>query len=186
VPLVAALVLLFLTAVFAQSSDDEKRSADVNQILGRIRAELHLGPKGQIDPNKVPEALMTSLGDAVMDLMVPNQAQHEYMDQMMGGEGSTSLESMHRWIAYRYLTGGYGRGVYGYGMMGTGMMRGGTMGYRNGYWGMMGNPDVPYGATPYQSPEQIAKQRYAAGKITREQYLQIIKDLQAGKNSSGN
>lgn len=185
-PLAAALVLFGAASLFAQSSDDEKSSAGVNKILSEIRSDLHLAPNDRIDPSKVPDEVMTKLGDAVMDLMVPNQQQHEYMDRMMGGEGSASLDSMHRWIAYRYLTGGYNGAGHGYGAMGRGMMGGGMMGYGNGYWGMMGNPDVPYGASPYESPEQVAKRRYAAGEITRDQYLQIMKDIQSGAKAGSN
>lgn len=49
--------------------------------------------------------------------------------------------------------------------MGPGMMGG---------WGFRS----PQGYTsPYQSPEDIARMRYARGEITREQYEQLMKDL---------
>jgi len=168
-------------AAFTQSMSDEHGSQSVDQIMGQIRSELKLGQNDRIDPNQVPSTLMIKLGDAVMDVMIPNQQQHEYMDQMMGGEGSASLDSMHEWIAYRYLTGGYNANGVGYGMM-----PGGMMGYRNGGWGMMGNPNVPYGSSLWLSPEQIAKQRYAQGQITRQQYEQILKDLQQAGGSEKN
>jgi len=180
---VLAFTISGAVAAFAQSMGGQQGSQSVDQITAQIRSELKLGPNDRIDPSKVPTPLMIKLGDAVMDVMIPNQQQHEYMDQMMGGEGSASLDSMHEWLAYRYLTGGYTANGSGYGMMGYGMMSGGMMGNGNGGWGMMGNPNVPYrpgasGSTPWQSPEQIAKQRYAQGQITREQYQQILKDLQ--------
>lgn len=84
---------------------------------------------------------------------------------MMGGEGSEGLAAAHRWLGYRYLSGGYGRG---FGVMGRGMMR---------YWGMMSNPDVPFGSIPYNSPEEIVKRRYAQGKICREEYFLMLEDL---------
>ena len=55
------------------------------------------------------------------------------------------------------------------GMMGPGM--------GGGSWGMMGNPDLLYSSIPFRSPEDVAKERYAKGEISREQYLQIIEDL---------
>jgi hypothetical protein len=180
----AILFVVSTGAVWAQSNDEQHGSHSVKQILGEIRSELKLGPSEQINPNTVPESLMVELGDAVMDIMIPNQQQHEYMDQMMGGEGSQSLDSMHRWIAYRYLTGGYSGGGFGYGMMGGGMMGSGSGGF--GGFGMMGNPDESYSGNPYQSPEQIVKSRYARGEITREQYLQMMKDLEKTAQKNGN
>lgn len=188
---VLAFAIVGATSAFSQSTGEEHGSQAIDQIMGQIRSELKLGASDRIDPNQVPKPLMISLGDAVMDVMIPNQQQHEFMDQMMGGEGSVSLDSMHEWIAYRYLTSGYtpngsGYGIMGYGMLQGGMMSGGMMGFGNGGWGMMGNPNVPYAQSPWQSPEQIAKQRYAQGQITRDQYREIMKDLQQtganGKN----
>ena len=76
------------------------------------------------------------------------------------GKSSESLSASHRWMAYRYLSEGYGPGA---GMMGR--------------WGMMGNPDVPSGSYPYESPEDIDKRRYALGEVSREEYLQMLEDL---------
>jgi hypothetical protein len=175
------LMILALATVGAGRvawADAPDHAKSPNDIVGDIRSQLGLGASDRIDPDKVPAPLLEQLGDAVMDTMVPNQTQHEWMDQMMGGEGSTGLAAAHRWMGYRYLTGGYGNGSYYGGMMGGGygygMMGGPGM---MGGWGLMGNPSVPYGAAPYQSPEDIAKQRYAKGDITREQYMQLLDDL---------
>jgi len=188
ISLIAATLILAVGAlVFAQSRSDQQSSPAVDQILSQIRTELKLGPNDKISPDQVPAPLMVKLGDAVMDIMIPNQQQHAFMDQMMGGEGSKSLDSMHSWIAYRYLSGGYFANGAGFGMMGSGgMFGGGMMGAGNGAWGMMGNPGVPYASSPYQSPEQIAKERYAKGEITRDQYQQLLKDLQGSGKANGN
>jgi hypothetical protein len=85
------------------------------------------------------------------------------MDGMMGGEGSQSLASAHRWMGYRYLTDG---SEYDY--------RGGRMGMMGP--GMMGGSN--YGSIPYNSPEEVLKQRYARGEINREEYLQAIEDVE--------
>jgi hypothetical protein len=95
----------------------------------------------------VPPELLGELGDAVMSEIHPDPQTHEWMDQMMGGEGSESLASAHRWMGYRYLAGGYGRG---FGMMSGGMMGPGMMGRGFGRWGMISLDceEVPCWAIP--------------------------------------
>ncbi|MCF7947432.1 MAG: SHOCT domain-containing protein [Spirochaetia bacterium] len=71
-------------------------------------------------------------------------------------------------MGYRYLTDG---SEYGYrggrmGMMGPGMMGRG--------WSQNGSAAQ---SIPYNSPEEVLKQRYARGEISREEYLQAIEDL---------
>ncbi len=178
----AALALIAAASGWSQSSGEE-HAASVETVMAEIRQQLDLGPNDRVDPAKVPDDLLEQLGEAVMSVMVPNERQHEFMDRMMGGEGSASLAAAHRWMGYRYLTGGYaaaGGGAYG-GMMGSGMMGGGYA----GRWGMMGDPEAPYGSIPYSSPEQIVKRRYAEDQITREQYQQMMKDLQEAPQAGG-
>ena len=62
---------------------------------------------------------LESIGDYVMELLHPGE-QHEFMDRMMGGEGSESLKQAHINMAQRFYCGGT---AYG-GMMGSGMMGG--------------------------------------------------------------
>jgi hypothetical protein len=50
----------------------------------------------QIGPDRARDTLLEELGDALMDDAVPNERQHEFMDQMMGGEGSPSLGAWRR------------------------------------------------------------------------------------------
>lgn len=40
-----------------------------------------------------------------MSIMIPDFRQHEWMDEMIGEEGSGSLSSMYKCIGYRYLSG---------------------------------------------------------------------------------
>lgn len=166
------VILLFLVVFVGMSVSADKQPAhdrSINDVLSEIRRELGLEPNDPINPDMVPPDLLEELGEAVMSVMHPNPVQHEWMDQMMGGEGSSSLAAAHRWMGYRNLAGGYGLQGSG-GMQGWGMM--GMMGS-----GMMGNPQVPYGQTPYDSPEEILKRRYANGEITREKYLQMLEDI---------
>ena len=58
---------------------------------------------------------------STMSEVHPNERVHSWMDRMMGGEGSESLPSAHRWMGYRYLT---DDSAYGYGWGRMGMMGG--------------------------------------------------------------
>jgi putative membrane protein len=97
----------------------------VQQIVADIEREQGVESIEAIDPNMVSDAELEALGEALMSVMVPNERQHEYMDRMMGGEGSESLEAMHRSMGYSYLAEG-GRGSWGPGS------------WRRGWPGMMG------------------------------------------------
>jgi|GEM_PF-5214280 len=129
-------------------SDYLEKSEPVKTVLSKIRKEQGLKEGETINPDRVSPKLLGELGDTVMDAIIGNKETHEWMDNMMGGEGSPSLESMHEWMGYRYLTGqplgmmgpGYGRGMMGggnYGMQGYG----GMMGYYGGFYGY--NPYMP-------------------------------------------
>ncbi|MCF7929505.1 MAG: SHOCT domain-containing protein [Spirochaetales bacterium] len=162
---------LLLVAFFAWSlsgTHSDEHSAEPNQVIEEIRGKMELGPEETIDPDAVPVSMLEKLGEAVMSEIHPNERVHLWMDRMMGGEGSQSLASTHRWMGYRYLTDG---SEYGYGRRGMGMMGPGMMGRS---WGMHGSD---YGPIPYDSPEEVLKQRYARGEISREEYLRALDDL---------
>jgi uncharacterized membrane protein len=115
----------------------------LKEVMAEIRQSQNLGPDQEIDCDKVTDAQYEELGEAWMDVMVPNERQHEMMDRMMGGEGSESLAIAHRRMGARYLgclAGSYG-GMMGPGMMGGyggGMMYGGHL-----YGGGTGDPPGP-------------------------------------------
>jgi len=173
-----AVVLAFVAgwSFATEGGHDES----IQQVTAEIRDALDLGPDDPIDADMVPPELLERLGDAVMGEIHPDAELHEWMDRMMGGEGSESLAAAHRWMGYRYLTGGYGPGgAAGGSMMGPGMMRGVGPDGRTWRWGMMGNPAVTVpGHFPFASPQEIVRRRYANGEITREEYLQMMEDLE--------
>jgi hypothetical protein len=139
---VLLLILIFLAGalatVYADSDTTDRHGRSVEEVLRKIRESQDLGPRDRIDPDRVDNELLEELGEALMSLMVPDPREHAWMDDMMGGEGSDSLASMHRVMGYRYLSGeGSFHGSMGMmGPMGGGMMMGPGM---MGGAGMMGS-----------------------------------------------
>ena len=132
---ITALITISLFNPFSAKAEDQT----VNDVLNSIMQAQNITDNTKIDCSKVTQQQFIDLGDAVMGLMSPNQQSHDYMDQMMGGEGSASLNQAHTIMGERYL-GCYSTSTsnimnYGYygGMMGN---YGGMMGW--GYNNMMG------------------------------------------------
>ena len=76
-----------------------------------------------ISCNELTNEQLEMIGDYYMEQMHPGEA-HEYMDGMMGGDGSESLKQVHINIAKRIYC---NENVYGM-MNGGNMMGGGMMG----------------------------------------------------------
>lgn len=205
---------LFLFPLFRLTADTEVHGRSIDQIIAEIEEKQNVDTISRINPDRVSVEHLEELGDAVMDIMLQDRQQHEWMDQMMGGDGSEQLASMHRFIGYRYLqndgdltSGLWGPGMPGYGMMGPGMM--GSRQWNNGWYGLRGPDRISEWFIPWivifflivliavsvlvivlskskkshrlpgtsGSPDEIIRLRYAAGEITREEYLQKINDL---------
>lgn len=137
--LIIMLIVIFLLTVSLSIKADDDNGKTINQVIKEIRKELNLKDNEKIDPNKVPDRLLGELGEAVMSERHPNDREHEWMDDMMGGEGSSSLEAMHKAMGYRYLEGyfynenkryNYRRRGYGHMMMGPFSMFGSNSNYR--------------------------------------------------------
>ena len=135
--IIIMLIFIFLlTANISINADGDKT---ISEVIKEIRKELNLNNNDRIEPEKVPDNLLEELGEAVMNERHPDVREHEWMDDMMGGEGSASLEAMHKAMGYRYLEGYFyngnrkynyqGRG-YGHMMMGPFSMFGTNRNYR--------------------------------------------------------
>lgn len=128
------------------------QSSEVNSVLQDIYKTQNIDSQAKVDCSKVTDDQFNTLGDAYMGVMLPNQQQHEAMDNMMGGEGSASLRQAHINMGRSYLGcwSNYNSGpVYMPMMGGYGIMNelgaynnnypGGIMGGYGSGWNMMGN-----------------------------------------------
>jgi len=120
---------LFFSCIllFADSNGTDEHGKPLDVVLQEIREKQGRGPDEAIDPRAVSDKDLEELGEAVMSVMHPDPRQHEFMDNMMGGEGSRRLARMHRRIGYNYLAGkDYNGGMMGWGRggrwRGNGMM----------------------------------------------------------------
>jgi len=114
-----------ISTVTAQA-DNSNQSLDAQ--LKDVLATQNITEISKINCAQVTDEQFAKLGDAYMEQIHPG-AQHEYMDKMMGGEGSTSLQAVHIRMGQAYLGCGSScpAGAMmggGYGMMGSGMMGG--------------------------------------------------------------
>jgi uncharacterized membrane protein len=197
------------TLMFAhvESGLENVHGKPLEVVLEEIRAHQGIGKDEKIDPEKVSDDQLEELGDALMSVMHPDPREHEWMDNMMGGEGSATLSAMHRIMGYNYLRGYYG-GMMGSGMMGPGMMGQGMMSGPSAYdpWqrghSMM---NTGYGnvffwiiflilitviiylvvqtrtkritAPSKETPLDILARRYAKGEITKDDFERMKKDI---------
>ena len=152
VPALLALGVLALAGTaFAQGmgpgmmgaqQETVQASAGVQSVLDEIYQSQNTDAQQGIDCASVSDDQFERLGDAYMETIHPGQ-EHEYMDRMMGGEGSESLRQAHIAMGNAYLDCGSGYGdtrtmpmMYGNGMGGGyGMYYGGPMmgGFGFGY-----------------------------------------------------
>jgi uncharacterized membrane protein len=125
--------VILLVPIASGANSSHGRSID--DVLAEIREAQGIQGTDPIDPDLVSDRQLEALGDAVMSYMHPNDREHEFMDSMMGGEGSDRLAYMHRMMGLQYLTGtSHGRG---FPMMGWGA-RGRRFGTHEGNMPMMG------------------------------------------------
>jgi uncharacterized membrane protein len=191
---VIILLLSGWSTLLAQENE-HGRSADV--IINEIKQEQKVETIGETNPDRVDTETLEELGDAVMGLMIADEVKHEWMDEMMGGEGSEQLESTHRWMGYQYLKNNGNLSDFGPGMMGPGMMGGwfGPVGARSRFvpwvWilGFLvfvavivliisltrrhgGKRNITASAL------EILRSRYAKGEISREEFYTMRDELQ--------
>ena len=103
--LIGLFVILFSFVVIAQ--EEEHNFSEAKQLID-----------SKISCDSLMNEQLELIGDYYMEQMHPGEA-HEYMDRMMGGEGSESLKQVHINIARRIYCNENLGGMIGRGMMGN-------------------------------------------------------------------
>jgi len=199
----ALFIFSFVTYANSDTEGENDHGKPLEVMLQEIRESQEIGENERIDPDKVSDEQLEELGEAVMNIMHPDPKEHEWMDNMMGGEGSSTLSAMHKIMGYNYLKdsdgGIMGRGAIGPGMMGWGMMDRGMMGrgmMNFGYGGLFiwvifliliaviiylviqATKAKGFTVSATETPLAILKKRYAKGEITKEEFDIIKKDFE--------
>lgn len=114
---------------------------NLNNAVADILKSQNITDIKNVNCAKVTDDQLEKLGDGWMDARLGEGQAHENMDNMMGGEGSQTLTSMHEQMGRNYLgcSGSFQNSNSNWG----GMMNGSY-----GYNGMMGNYYMGYGTTP--------------------------------------
>jgi len=200
--LILTLSVMFLIVGATLWAQEEGHGRAASVIIDEIKQNQGVASLSLIDADQVNPALLEELGDAVMGLMIGDERQHQWMDEMLGGEGSEQLASTHRWIGYNYLRNNGNLSTWGPHMMGNrnlnwpnrdwGYSSGGMMGWSGNWWGWIVITVIIivivvvlvalFLALQVKSKGShdaldILRSRYAEGKISREEYQQISKEL---------
>ena len=118
------------------TSSADQREVNLDEGVAEILESQGIGSLNEVNCEEVLESQFEKLGDTWMESVHPGES-HDYMERMMGGEGSESLRSAHISMGQRYL--GCLSSWKGGRWTGMGMMApfGGMMGGWGGYGGSM-------------------------------------------------
>lgn len=194
------ILIVALMTITSPLSANGEHDLTLKEAIEKIVKELNLKDKEAINPDKVPDELLEELGEAIMNEMHPDEREHLFMDNMMGGEGSDSLNAMHRAMGYRYLKGyryNYRTmwGDFGEGCGFSFPFRGHMFGWPGGifmfiffiliggvvvyllYLAITKGKVVSTAGEDRESAIELLKKRYASGEIGKEEYDKIKKDI---------
>lgn len=85
------------------SRTEQQNQKTLDTMVNNLLKSQNVSSVNQLDCQKVSNDQLEKLGDAWMDVVIPNESEHQAMDNMMGGEGSQSLTNAHIGMAENYL-----------------------------------------------------------------------------------
>lgn len=97
------VVLSTLVLALASSRLLSADSADLHGLVSRIIADQGVETIAEVDADSVPPKRAEELGRRVMGRLVGNDRWHEWLNGLMGGEGSPRLAELHRGLGRAYL-----------------------------------------------------------------------------------
>jgi uncharacterized membrane protein len=101
---IISIIIFSLTLFLPNSTYAHANSqGDVDLIIQEILTSQSITDRSHIDCSEVTDEEFEILGDAVMRIMHPDESQHDLFDQMMEGEGSSSLQDSHIFMGGQYL-----------------------------------------------------------------------------------
>ena len=103
--LTLAIAWLAGGSAVAAAISQEQNEESLADLMTQIRQSQGVSDNSRIDADRVHDSMLEQLGDAVLDQRVRDDRMHEWVEQMLGGEGSPSLAAMYRIMGYRHLTG---------------------------------------------------------------------------------
>jgi len=84
------------------SVESSQEGMSVDGVMTEILETQKMNAVADLDLSQINDDDWARLGDALMEQMHPGD-DHEYMDEMMGGEGSETLREMHINMGRAYL-----------------------------------------------------------------------------------
>jgi len=87
----------------SSSQTDQQYQQNLDNLTQTLLKSQNVNSIQQLKCPKVSNDQFEKIGDAWMDVRIGNEAAHERMDQMLGGEGSQSLTNAHIQMGENYL-----------------------------------------------------------------------------------
>lgn len=189
-----AVWLCALYLVFNSSVGFTSEVSSINPILDQIRAQQNISLQERINPDRVSNEHLESLGIALSVLIYPDPDQLSMMKDMIGDDGSPALRTWYRFIAFKYLSSGQSLSTIIDMMLGMGAHPWGVM-YHNvfmmNYWWQIIIPAfllivvIPclifllvhhflhrkdHPKMPYETALEILHRRYVSGELTQDEF----------------
>jgi len=72
-------------------------------VVQELRTEQKLAPQAEVDCTKVSSEQFEKLGDSVMETVTKSSAEHERMEELMGGEQASLVSETHLAMGRNFL-----------------------------------------------------------------------------------